>query len=139
MRRARQTIDTTTTQAELGFALIDFSAVQAKVLEKYYSLQKEILAKFASKLSEIHAGLYSALSSARSALEMTPFDFITTSDIVIAVTLLTESNKKSKIWQQQIEGCLAGEKMLQQQRWRFEDNWLFAERLKADWQAMEQV
>jgi dynein heavy chain 1 len=140
MKRARAMFDTQEHERVFGPILIDYSAVQAKIIEKYYALHKEILSHFAVKLAEISQGLFNThLRAARAQLETTTFSFDTTQDIVVSVTLLQTLNQKSGSWSAQLDELKAGEKLLVHQRFLFPDNWLYAERVYGEWTTLDQI
>ena len=139
MKRARATFDTNDQRRQFGPILIEYSAVQQKVNNKYDAWHKDILARFGALLGELLLHLYSSLRQAREQLEKHSFDFGSTSEIVDSVTLLQGLRVKAEGWKEEVARQQSVEQLLQRQRFHFPSDWLFSERVEGEWKAFEQI
>ena len=139
MKRARATFDTNEQRRSFGPLLIEYSAVQQKVNNKYDAWHKNVLARFGALLGELTLSLYSGLRQARESLEKHSFDFGSTSEIVDSVTLLQALRVKAEGWKADVVRQQAVEQLLQRQRYHFPSDWLFSERVDGEWKAFEQI
>ena len=139
MKRARATFDTNEQRRRFGPLLVDFSAVQQKVNNKYDAWHKDVLARFGAMLGELLVSVYSGLRQAREQLEKHSFDFGSTGEIVDSVTLLQGLKVKAEGWKEEVARQQSVEQLLQRQRFHFPSDWLFSERVEGEWKAFEQI
>lgn len=60
-------------------------------------------------------------------------------DVTIFVTEVQEMNRKSSGWADQLERCKSGQKLLQEQRYQWPDDWLNIDMIEGEWGSFKQA
>ena len=80
IKEERGNLEESVTERSFGAIIIDYSAVQSKVSNKYDTWHKEILKKFADTMGDNMKSFHTTISGARAQLEGKDFD-VNASDV----------------------------------------------------------
>ncbi|KAJ6227585.1 dynein heavy chain [Anaeramoeba flamelloides] len=118
---------------KIGRIRIDFSQVQNKVRNKYDAWHQEFSGRFAELLSYKQDIFYKLINNARIELERHSLESDSTSDIISFVTQITEYKRKSRDWEKNLMIFEKGEAILEIQSYIFDENYLYFETIKGEW------
>eukprot|EP01155_Anaeramoeba_flamelloides_P010253 Anaeramoba_flamelloidesa325155_517.p1 GENE.a325155_517~~a325155_517.p1 ORF type:complete len:3661 (-),score=1024.13 a325155_517:18-11000(-) len=118
---------------KIGRIRIDFSQVQNKVRNKYDAWHQEFSGRFAELLSYKQDIFYKLINNARIELERHSLESDSTSDIISFVTQITEYKRKSRDWEKNLMIFEKGEAILEIQNYIFDENYLYFETIKGEW------
>eukprot|EP00741_Cyanophora_paradoxa_P023561 tig00021590_g22758.t1 len=138
IKKARTAFDTSETERAFGPVTVDIGQVQAKVTTKYDAWHKEILGTFGRTLGDSIRGLHSALNQGRQQLEGCAMG----SDVAEAVTFLLQvqdMKRKMKGWTYDLETFVAGQRLLERQRFQFPSDWTQVENAEGEWTALNEI
>ncbi|KAI9891081.1 MAG: Dynein heavy chain, cytoplasmic [Vezdaea aestivalis] len=139
IRKSRATFDTSETIKLFGYVTIDYEQVQVKVNSKYDQWQREILTKFANRLGTRMRDVHAELNKARQALETQSLEASSTAQAVSFITVVQQCKRKANSWGPEIEMFRQGQTTLQRQRHQFPTDWLDAERIDDEWNALNEI
>ncbi|MCQ2815661.1 MAG: AAA family ATPase [archaeon] len=138
IKAGRKTFDNNETEKIFGSIVIDYSAVQAKINNKYDGWHKEIMAKFASQTDSALKNFYHTISEARNVLENNSFENMST-DIVEFITEVQEVKKNQKQWQDEMTKYKNSKKILDKQRYHFPPNFTNMDQVESEWSKFKQI
>ena len=138
VKAARLTFDTSDHRKTCGAIVIDFRQVQAQVSLRYDAWLKEFQTKFASVLADSMRSFHSLVSKMRTTLEQVSLES-TSSDVIGHVVSIQEIRLKVPGFVQDSHYFERGERMLQQGRFQFPNDWLWHANVKGEWSAFEQI
>ncbi|KAK2746366.1 hypothetical protein FQN57_003248 [Myotisia sp. PD_48] len=139
IRKSRATFDTSEVRRSFGNVRIDYDQVQTKVNAKYDQWQREILLKFGGKLGTRMRDVYGELETARRDLEGQSLEASSTAQAVSFITIVQQCKRKAKLWEPEVDLFRQGQATLTRQRYQFPSDWLFVERVTAEWDALNEI
>lgn len=138
LKAGRKTFDNNETEKIFGAIVIDYSAVQSKINNKYDAWHKEIMNKFALQTNEGMKSFYHVISDARGTLENNSLESSST-DIVSFITEIQEVKKKLKSWQGDMDKYKNSKKILDKQRFHFPSDFTNMEQMESEWSKFKQI
>ncbi|CAJ0587193.1 unnamed protein product, partial [Mesorhabditis spiculigera] len=139
IRKNRRIFDTTDARKDIYPVVIDYTKVQGKVSFKYDNWHKEVLQKFSAALGQEMQTFHGQVSKWRSDLEGQSVDSGSTTDAVQLITYVQGLKKQTKIGQDQVDKFRAAQRLLNQQRFQFPNQWLYAEHAEGEWDALQDL
>ncbi|DAA79594.1 TPA_exp: Uncharacterized protein A8136_0367 [Trichophyton benhamiae CBS 112371] len=139
IRKSRGTFDTSEVRRSFGNVRIDYEQVQTKVNAKYDQWQREILLKFAGKLGARMRDVHAELEAARRDLEGQSLEASSTAQAVSFITIVQQCKRKAKLWEPEIDLFLQGQATLIRQRYQAPSDWLPADRVSGEWDALNEI
>ncbi|KAI1728166.1 dynein heavy chain and region d6 of dynein motor domain-containing protein [Ditylenchus destructor] len=139
IKKSRSTVDTQDTQHEVFPFVVDYQKVQTKVSVKYDYWQREVLQRFGQTMGTIMQKFYADISKWRADLESQSIDSGTTADAVALITYVQFLKKQTAACQANVDRFIAGQKLLNHNRYQFPKGWLYAENVEGEWTALVDV
>ncbi|CAJ0586706.1 unnamed protein product, partial [Mesorhabditis spiculigera] len=139
IRKNRRIFDTTDARKDIYPVVIDYTKVQGKVSSKYDNWHKEVLQKFSAALGQEMQTFHGQVSKWRSDLEGQSVDSGSTTDADQLITYVQGLKKQTKIGQDQVDKFRAAQRLLNQQRFQFPNQWLYAEHAEGEWDALQDL
>ncbi|EOO03106.1 putative dynein heavy chain protein [Phaeoacremonium minimum UCRPA7] len=139
IRKTRQTFDTTEVSRSFGHITIDYDQVQTKVNAKYDQWQHDILLKFANRLGNRMRDIHAEIEKARRDLEGHSLEASSTAQAVQFITIVQSCKRQVKTWAPEVETFRQGESTLVRQRYQFPNDWLHAEQVDGQWDALNEL
>ena len=138
LKAGRKTFDNNETEKIFGSIVIDYSAVQSKINNKYDAWHKEIMNKFALQTNEGMTNFYHAISSARNNLENSSLENASV-DIVAFITEIEDVKRNLKTWQSDMDKYKGCKKILDRQRYHFPSDFTDMTQVEAEWSKFKQI
>ena len=132
LKAGRKTFDNNDTEKVFGSIVIDYSAVQSKINNKYDAWHKEIMNKFAEQTNVGMKTFYNTIGNARESLEKNSIEE-PSSDIVQFITEVQEVKSKLKNWENEFEKYKNSKKILDKQRFRYPNDFTNMEQMESEW------
>lgn len=133
---SRRTFETAEDFILFGGLEIRYGAVQTKVNNKYDQIHNDILNKFGTTLAAQMKAFKKLVQDARQKLEALPADV--SENVTVFVTEIQEMNRVVDKWETQLKKCKAGQKLLQQQRYQYPEDWLYIDQIEGEWSSFMQ-
>jgi dynein heavy chain 1 len=139
IKTERNTLDAGVAVKTFGPLVIDYSTVQANVNMKYDVWSREVLQRYGQLLDEKLREFLSTIGAKRKQLEEQTLEASDTTEVVALVTLIQNLRRQIMSWGQLMEQFVAGEKLLQKQRYSFPTDWLEVSQVEGEWAALQQI
>ena len=139
IKKARATVDNTSTRKSFGPIVVVYSMVQAKVNSKYEMWHKEIIVRFGKMLNTSMIDFHATISRARGELENHSVEASSTSEAVGFIIFVQNQRRQLKGWDTDIELFRSGQTILERQRYQFPSGWLYMEHLEGEWSAFNDI
>ena len=138
IRGGRKTFDTSEDKKTFGAIIINYGGVKQDVNNKYDQWHKEILNKFGNKLKGTMKAFYQEIQGARRKLEGLSID--ASDDVTTFVTEIQEISRSVQGWELSLERQKKGQKLLNNQRYQFPNDWLWIDIVEFEWnQSFQQI
>jgi len=138
LRACRAMFDTEETAKSFGAISVDFSKVQAAVVNKFEAWHKAMVAAFAGVLQEKLTKLLADLRSAREQLEQFSADK-GTADAVEFLNQMQAFKASKEQWGELMSMLREGERTLQKHRFKFPKDWTYVDMIEGEWMAFTQI
>ena len=138
LKAGRKTFDNNETEKIFGSIVIDYSAVQSKINNKYDAWHKEIMNKFALETNDGMKNFYRVISEARNHLENNSLENSST-DIVAFITEIQTVKNNLKAWQNDMDKYKNSKKILDRQRFHFPPDFTNMDQMESEWSKFKQI
>ena len=138
IKNARSTFDNHDTAKEFGFIVVDYGAVQQKVIDKYDAWHKDMLIKFGSMVNTSMRNFHTTIQKARTELEIRTLD-ADIIELIEYVTSVQEYRQYLDEWTILLETFKTSQRLLQSQRYRFPSDWMWLANIEGEWDAFQQI
>lgn len=102
-----------------------------------------MISKFGSKLGSSIKDLFNLISKSRDELEKSNITesgaFTSTADAVSFIIFIQDLKKQTFKWSEMVESFKQGQRTLEKNRYRFADDWLYADHLDGEWTAFNAI
>lgn len=138
IKQGRSTFDNSDTDRMYGPILIDYRLVQAKINNKYDQWHQEILNHFGQTFGEKMKSFFRELQVGRNKLEKVMFANAS-ADIMQFITDIKFYKEKYQIWNVEMDSFRNGQKLLDRQRYKVPEGWLWLDQVESDWQKFREL
>ena len=138
LKEERKTFDNSESEKIFGAICIDYSAVQAKVNNKYDSWHTEIMNKFAETTNENLKSFYTKITEAKTKLENSNLENLNT-DIIECITDIQEIKKNMNNWKNDLTRYKNCKNILEKQKYRFSNDFIDMDKVESEWSKLQQI
>ena len=139
IKKARATVDNTSTRKAFGPIVVIYSMVQAKVNNKYEMWHKEIIVRFGKLLNNSMIDFHASISRSRGELENHSVEASSTAEAVGFIIFVQNLKRQLNSWDSSIDLFRSGQTILERQRYQFPSGWLYMEHLEGEWSAFSEI
>ena len=139
IKKARGTVDNTSTRKAFGPIVVVYSNVQAKVNSKYEMWHKEIIVRFGRLLNTSMIDFHAKVSRSRGELENHSVEASSTAEAVSFIIFVQNLKRQLNSLDTSIDLYRSGQTVLERQRYQFPSGWLYMEHLEGEWSAFSDI
>ena len=139
IKKARATVDNTSTRKAFGPIVVIYSMVQAKVNNKYEMWHKEIIVRFGKLLNNSMIDFHASVSRSRGELENHSVEASSTAEAVGFIIFVQNLKRQLNSLDSSIDLFRSGQTILERQRYQFPSGWLYMEHLEEEWSAFSEI
>ena len=137
IKQGRNTFDTSNFNNNFGPIIINYKNVQLKINNLYDSLHKSILNEFGIKFTKNSEEIIKEITEQQEKLEN--INFNNAEELVENITTLNYCKDQMAKWENNVQRCQDNEKLLQHQKYHFDENYKGADKLETDFKRFNQI
>lgn len=138
LNKSRAVLNTKERTMDMGTIIVNFEDVHMKITMRYDEMLRDMLLRFRNELSSAILQFFEEIRSTRHTFEALNIES-SISDAVMFINRMQIVNSKSAAWPNLIDIFLDGERILQENRIKLPQNWIYAENVKGEWSAFNEV
>ena len=118
---------------------VDCSDVQERVMDKYEVWHKQLQGEYAERQQEKTENWFKSVRDAKEKLEGFSLDSGETMQAIDFLTAVVNYKSDMEEWESTLGHFRGGEKLLKKERFKFADDWVWADGIENEWEAFVQI